>query len=285
MFRWFRRRKEERERARRDEDPVLQAPPVRLHRAYWTFALEEKAALLARGLGALTWAETLRLHHLSCLEILESDAGRAEFSDESFPDPERMEAITGMPAAALSRDLVARLLSAESPYRPRRAAVWQAKNDQEERRPPDMLGVFGNASVTHLGSLEILRLNEHDEPGEVAFVPLSEIVTVVLGPRALFRPVRIFYVDGREEVAFAPMLYATSWSSPSEYLRSGQMTQFVCPVGANGWHSGMGVGQQDLTIQEGNGHASLFGIASVEAFTIADEEGGAAPDQGRPADA
>jgi hypothetical protein len=94
----------------------IQGPPeflraVELQRAYWTHDADEQAQLEARGVDRLSWRETLRLHHLICLQRLNPGPGRAA-------------------AAEKCRQTARRLLAPASPYRPRPALVWQGQAAQ-----------------------------------------------------------------------------------------------------------------------------------------------------------
>lgn len=146
---------------------------LRLQRDYWTYRVEEHASLQARGWGQLAWPERLRLHHLNCLAVLEQEPFRRELHEEDLDagndNPEPSE------AQARCRETATALLAPDSPYRPRIGMVWQGEQGPQEERPPDLEGVLSNASLTHLGSLEVMRLDGQMRPRELAFVPFDDL--------------------------------------------------------------------------------------------------------------
>jgi hypothetical protein len=128
-----------------------------------------------------------------------------------------------------------------------------------------------NGSLTHLGSLEVLRLDGLKRPKELAFVAFDDLQSVAMTMSGLFRPARLFFDDGRpDEIVLIPLLYATSWRTSSPYLRDGRMTQFLAYPPGDGLAAGfgLGVGQQDLTICEGEGRGT-FGLGSVARVAFA----------------
>jgi hypothetical protein len=244
-----------------EEDDIPPASPSPIHgprefvqaaemqRAYWTHNTEEQSHLQARGIEQLGWRELLRLHHLICLQRLN-------------PGPERGT------AAEKCRQTVRRLLAAGSPYRPRPAMIWQGQSAQGGAgRQPDMQGEFLNPSLTHLGCLEVYRVNAANQPTRIDFVGFDELSGVVFAPPNLIRAAKLFYEDGRSEIVLVPLLYGLTWAIGNEYDRAGRMTRFVAylnaeEVGALG-ASGIGVGQQDLSIRTQDGRGNLFGLGSV----------------------
>jgi hypothetical protein len=233
--------------------PPVHGPPefvraVELQRAYWTYNAGEQAALEARGSEQLSWGERLRLHHLVCLRRLVPGAGREE-------------------AAEKSRHLVRRLLAADSPYRPRTAVIGQGQSVGTE-----LQGEFLNASLTHLGCLEVYRLDAVNQPTRLDFVGLDELSGVGFAPSKLIRAAKLFYEGGGDEVVFLPLLYGLTWAIGNEFDRDGRMTRFVAhladadagPLGA----TGLGVGQQDFTIRGPDDGASLFGLGSVSEISF-----------------
>jgi hypothetical protein len=233
--------------------PPLEGPPefvraVEMQRAYWTHDDAEQARLESRGIEELGWGELLRLHHLNCLQRLN-------------PEPQRAA------AAEKCRQTARRLVAADSPYRPRPAVVWKgAPREPGDRRAPDLEGEFFNQSLTHLGCLEVYRLDARQQPTGLDFVGFHELAGVMFAPAKLIRAARLFYEGGRDEIVFVPLLYGLTWAIGNEFDRDGRMTRFVAHLGPDepgGWGaSGMGVGQQDLSIRS-QGGAALFGLASV----------------------
>jgi hypothetical protein len=238
---------------------AIEGPPefvraVGLQRAYWTHNAAEQADLEARGIEQLTWRERLRLHHLTCLQRLQ-------------PEPVRAA------ATAKCEAITRRLLAADSPYRPRPAMVWQGNPAQPDaQQEPDLQGVFRNPSITHLGCLEIYRLNPANEPTSIDFVSFDELSGVYFAPSKIIRATKLVYEDGRDEIVFVPLLYSLTWEIGNEFDRDGRMTRFVHfladkEIGEAG-ASGMGVGQQDFAIRNQDGGSTLFGLGSVAAIAF-----------------
>lgn len=237
---------------------AIEGPPefvraAEMQRAYWTHDAEEQARLEARGLDSLTWPERLRLHHLFCLQRL-------------IPGPEREAADENRRGTAL------RLLAPDSPYRPRPAMVWQGNSPQQGSREPDLQGEFLNPSITHLGCLEVYRLGADNQPTRIDFVGFDELSGVMFAPSKLIRAAKLFFEDRREEVVFVPLLYGLTWAIGNEYDRDGRMTRFVQHLHVEGIDalgaSGIGVGQQDLSIRSSDGGGRLFGIGSVSEISF-----------------
>jgi hypothetical protein len=232
----------------------IQGPPefvraVELQQAYWTNNVEEQSQLEARGVERLSWRERLRLHHLTCLQRIYSRSERA-------------------PATEKCRQSVRRLIAFDSPYRPRPAMIWQGQATQQgSSQEPDMLGKFLNASLTHLGCLEIIRVDAANQPAGIDFVSFDEFSGVIFAPPNLIRAAKLFYDDGRDEMVFVPMLYGVTWSIGNEHDRAGRMTRFVAHMydeeASELGTSGLGVGQQDFAVFNQDGSRSLFGIGSV----------------------
>jgi hypothetical protein len=232
----------------------IQGPPefvraVEIQRAYWTHNFQEQAELEARGAEHLDWRERLRLHHLICMQRLNAGPERA--------------------AATEKCRLTARgLIAPDSPFRPRAAMVWQGQSAQPGAdREPDMQGEFLNPSLTHLGCLEVYRVDAAMQPIRLDFVSFGELSGVVFAPPNMIRAAKLFYDDGRGEIVLVPLLYGLTWVIGNEFDRAGRMTRFVThldgkDVGTLG-ASGVGVGQQDFSVRAHDGGCSLFGLGSV----------------------
>jgi hypothetical protein len=234
------------------------AAAIRLQKAYWSFDAEEKRLLLERYPRA-TPEETLRLHHLTCLEM----AGTSGLEDLEI-EPDSTE------AGEFSRETAGYLLSPESPYRSRTAMVFQGEELPSEEAEPNLVGDLYNSSLTHLGALEVIRVDQDSCPVELAFVPFDDLCCVIfpVAP-SLLRAAQLVYEDLRSEMVLVPALYGVSWGSESPHDTDGTFTRFVCHVdvaspGKDGptLSLGIGIGQQDLAITAG-GSQSLFGLTSV----------------------
>ena len=231
-----------------------------IQQRYWRPDAGAKKRLLRKKPADLEWAGALRLLHLTCLETLTESPGREQLQREDA-DPEDFP-------AGEDRDLVVRLVdrlrSEASPYRPRYVAVWQGAAGSSDEREADLEGLFCNASLTHLGSLEVIRLDGEQRPVELAFIPLDVLCGAVFAPPALFRYGKLFFDDGRpDEVVLAPLLYGTSWLTSHASDQDGTTTRFLCRVQAAGMS--IGVGHQDFLVGERN----LFGLASIGEFMVA----------------
>jgi hypothetical protein len=124
-----------------------------------------------------------------------------------------------------------------------------------------------NPSLTHLGCVEVYRVGAANQPTRIDLVGFDEPSGAVFAPPNLIRAANLFYEDGRGELALVPLLFGLTRAIGNEYDRSGRMTRFVArldgeEVGALG-ASGLGVGQQDLTIRSPGGGGRLSGPGSV----------------------
>lgn len=232
----------------------ISGPPEFVHaselqRAYWTYDAQEQAMLESRASGQLEWRERLRLHHLNCLQLISVE------SDREAATKKCCHTVRG-------------LISPDSPYRPRAAMVWQGQSAQQGGdRKPDMQGVLLNPSLTHLGCLEVYRVDAANQPTKLDFVSFDELSGFVLAPPSMLRAAKLFYDDGQGELVLVPLLYGLTWSNGNEYDRTGSMTRFVAHLqdevvelfGA----TGIGVGQQDLLVRGQDGAGGLFGLGSV----------------------
>jgi hypothetical protein len=113
----------------------------------------------------------------------------------------------------------------------------------------------------------VYRVDAANRPVRLDFVSFDELSGVVFGPPSLVRAAKLFYDDGRGEVVLVPLLYGLTWAIGDEFDRAGRMTRFVAhlddeELGALG-ASGIGVGQQDLSVRRRDGSGSLFGLGSV----------------------
>jgi len=243
-----------------EDDDILPADPQPIHgppefvraaemqRDYWTPNAEALSQLEAHRVDSLDWRALLRRHHLICLQRLQPGVDRGSVNEKC-------------------RQTVRRLLAADSPYRPRPAVIWRKAPHPDADREPDMQGELLNASLTHLGSLEVYRIDAASQPTQIDFVGFDELTGVLFGPPKLIRVAKLFYEDGRQEMVFVPLLYGLTWAIGNDHDRRGQMTRFVAHVEREevlpSCASGIGVGQQDLSISAENGGSKLFGIGSV----------------------
>lgn len=229
---------------------------LQLQRTYWKSEPIEKEGLTER-IESLDWNELLRLHHLNCLDLA-LDCGLANASLDDF---DNMPDLPACPETELCKKLVGRLGSAQSPFRPRIGLVIQRSHHgqlQSDNRESQLHGELQNASITHLGALEVIRIEQ--QLPSVAFVPLDELQSIQIGPPSLFSSAMLNYeAPGRSEMVYLPLIYGLSWLTEEAILRDESFTHFMFSL--KGISMGMGLGQQDFQINE-----SLFGLASIESI-------------------
>jgi hypothetical protein len=238
-----------------------------IQKAYWKFDSAEYAALQKRTPNELSWSEKLRLHHLHILKLLSDGVGKKMLMDgdaeAELPIDEDYK---------LAAKFLQELASKESPYRARHCAIWQLKtNDAGPQRNPDMQGVFRNASLTHLGALEIIRLDANNKPIELTFVPLDDVGMLAFASPALFRAARIFYDNGRgDEIVLMPLLYGVSWLTSNHYDQDGSFTRFCCHIKADALEMplGVGIGHQDFNVEQDKSRI-LLGLGTLAQIAVA----------------
>lgn len=265
MRNWFHKRKAEHSETAKGKPTTATNPAIQLQHAYWTHNPTEKAALLIRYPASLSWTETLRLHHLVCLELLSSKEGNPQLMGEVM----QLDAPKG-DTHDLCQALLQRLLSQNSPYKARHCAIWQGEAGQSGRRPPDMQGQLQNASLTHLGCLEVIRLDSQNQPKELAFIPFDDLRGVLFAQPSLFRAAKILYEDSKEEIVLAPMIYGISWLTNNEFDHDGTMTRFCCQLPIDEFDMGIGVGHQDFVLAvPKTKDKQLLGLGSIGEVMIA----------------
>lgn len=222
----------------------LGAALMRLTRTYWTRAPDELARL-APELDSLPWPKLLRLHHLISTELMHASGALSGGSSIDLPEGEN---------TTLYIRTAARMVSADSPYLPKPASVIQRPRGTVQL--PTRQGELRNASNTHHGALEVIRL-KNNHPVALDFIGFGELARVSFGPQSLFPPANIQYRDGRNEVVCVPLLYGCSWFSTEPSDQNGSMTRFI------GHHKqtqgGMGVGHSDFMCD-----GVMFGVGSVQ---------------------
>jgi hypothetical protein len=233
---------------------AIEGPPefvraAQMQLAYWKHDPAEQARLESRPVEQLAPAERLRLHHLYCLAKLGPETDRTSASEKCL------------------RSLRA-LFVPESPFRPRTAFIWKSGGaPSQSERDPDLQGELLNPSLTHVGVLEVIRVDAENRPVKLDFVGFDELSGVIFAPPSVFRPAKLFYEDGRQEIVSLPLLYGLTWTRGNQYDRSGQMTRFVGHLEGDDVATlgafGIGLGQQDLSIRAADGGATLFGVGSV----------------------
>jgi hypothetical protein len=207
----------------------------------------------------------LRLHHLTCLALVAGDGPLSEGLKSVG------ETATGE-AAALAAELRTRLLGDDSPYRPLHCFAWTGDAPRDRPREADAHGPTTNASLTHLGCVEIVRPDGQGVPAALDFLPLDDISGIVFSGRGVFRLAKVFHeITGEGEILYVPLLYGLSWHAASPMLRDGGLTWFRAHVqtGGDPRATGVGLGQQDLLVGgTGGGDATLIGLGSVAELAV-----------------
>lgn len=232
------------------------ARAIELQKRYWRDDPAERAALEeqartgsggASGLGGLDWPDALRLHHLRCLELLDATP---HLREQLLAPAEVLAELGAAPTPAAEhlgpvRATARALLGRRSPYRPRHGFTWHGAGPPEGEAIPysDLQGRIVNAALTHLGSLEVLVLDEAFEPAGVDFVAFDEIQTLSLAPRESpeaatqppFRPARILGEYGlSDRVVLVPLRHGLSWYGHEPSLLMGAGERQVAPVELRG---------------------------------------------------
>jgi len=261
-------------------DLELTASLTAVQEEYWRFDAEEKATLIQSDPLQLPWNKMLRLNHLCCLEMLETKLGKLYLQDPGAYDP----GVSGIQDTGLRRglnldfwpELLRKLVSKNSPYRPRYCLVWMVNPTPANPREPDHEGCFMNFSITHFGSIEVIKIDAKLKPVELAFVGLDEISGLMLGRPSIFRPATLFYEDRREdEIVCMPLLYGVSWRSSSSHDRDGSYTRWVghtkVKVEDMDINIGIGIGHQDFLIKnvDSPNKAVKFGLGSIDEIQVA----------------
>ena len=239
---------------------------VELQREYWRPNDEEEEQLRAK-LAEASWKEKLRLLHLTCSRLLLRGAGKQQLlHDDLNEEPQPIDD----PLVRLIQSLLLELLVDGSPYLPRAAFVWKGMGEaaELEERDPDHQGMLYNASLTHLGSLEVLRTDENNEVSKIDFIPFEQIRDIVVSsqkdPFSGFSLAKIFFDDERaQDFVLLPLLYGLSWASGLENDVDGSMTRFICSleIPSTNRSLSIGIGQQDFFIRRQT--QDVFGLASV----------------------
>lgn len=226
-------------------DPVSERA-IALQKRYWSPNPAELTALEARELQSLTPNELLRLHHLRCLAVLEGRDGilrrglLAPVAER--PSDDELRAGTDPTLLAKVEASARALLARKSPLRPRHGFTWLGAEPPTGDDIPysDFQGRTLNASLTHLGSVEVITLDDRFEPAALEFLDFDQILTVSLGAgeldgRAPFRPARILREYGLpERVVLLPMRYGLSWFAHEPELLRGIAKHQVAAIELGG---------------------------------------------------
>lgn len=231
---------------------------VDLQITYWTFNSEEKEALLGKyQAGDITFPDLYRLHHLFCMEIMDANGKTPEIRKKKELIP-------------LMKEIGAKLSGPTSPYRSFHGTFWQGEPGSEQERPADLEGFFTNASLSHLGALEVIGIDENEEMTGVSFIPFDELRGAVFLRPSLLKAGMVYFEYGSGQKGYwVPGVYGLTHLFGDEYEQNGSMTTFHNHIEIPGipFPMAIGLGQQDLLIQS-EGGASLTGIVAIAEFMI-----------------
>lgn len=209
-------------------DPISERA-IALQKAYWKAEPDELRELESRA--EPSWAERLRMHHLRCLAWLDADEGLlrrallAPPEERPTPSSTQSDAMLREQVLASAKQMLAR----RSPYRPRHGFAWMGDGPPEGDAIPysDFQGRTINASLTHLGALEVVTLDDRHEPASIEFIPFDELLTLTVAPREpgvqpAFRPARVLREYGlSERIVLLPLRHALSWFAHDPALLRG----------------------------------------------------------------
>jgi len=229
---------------------------------YWTPNANEKAQLLSRDFNDLTWKEKLRLLHLTCLEAVPKDREEKLLIND---DLEEFRAPNDSDRDMVSKILL-EMISGDSPFRPQPAVIWQTENGRSDERNHDLEGVLKNISLTHIGCLEVIHLDENRRPKSLDFIPFDDLRAVVFATSGIYRYANLLFDDGRDnEIVLVPLLYGISFLTTEYCYQDGSLTRSLYFEELTGVDQpfAIGVGHQDLILLNESPLGTLFGIGSV----------------------
>jgi len=125
--------------------------------------------------------------HLICLEYLDSK-DRKNIDDEDFNDE-----LPFNDSKDICTEIIDCFLNKESPFCFKKGFVWQGEPGKSEKGNPDLQGDLLNASMTHLGCLEVIKIDKNENPAKVDFIPFDDIRGIIFASQSLFRLAKIFY--------------------------------------------------------------------------------------------
>ena len=173
--------------AQLEDDPIFQ-----FHRAYWTFNRKECDELTNK-YPTLSPGEKLRLLHLLCIEIANSNLGQKIINGGDIRADQYKKGAWETGSKDTIVKIVRELSSKDSPFRKRKCLLWRGAPGESEQREPDHTGEMRNASYTHLGSLEVIRIDENQNPIEMDFIPLDDISGAMFANPSLYRAGKVFF--------------------------------------------------------------------------------------------
>jgi hypothetical protein len=265
-------------------DPVAERA-IALQKRYWTPNPEELALLEAQRFETLSSRERMRLHHLRCLALLETPSLRHGLLAPIAERPSAAELRAAIDPVVRARiEATAKvLIGRRSSVRPRHAFTWLGAGPPEGDVIPysDLQGRTRNASLTHLGCLEVIALDEAFEPAHVEFLDFDQILTISLAAgeldtEAAFRPARILREYGLDDrVVLLPLRYGLSWRSHEPEVLRGTAAHQVATIELGGRRPlGITVGPQRLEVlsdyqEDGDHGLSYFRLADAYQISFA----------------
>ena len=205
---------------------------------HWRTNFDMKAYFLNKGIQNLEWSELFLLHQYLCSELLSIGPGRAQVMDGSLannacPEGERKE---------LLLKICQKLCSPESPYRPCEGTLHFKGIAR-----PALSGLLKNASSTHLGTIELIRLTKDGYPDSLTFTCFEEIQSIQFLTDGAYRLTKVAFRDEeKEEYFLAPTLYGLSLLSPHVFDQDASTSRYLCALQVEGTSLSIALGQQEI---------------------------------------
>jgi hypothetical protein len=185
-------------------DPLC-ARAIALQMRYWQTTDETCNSALQELHADATWSERLRRHHQL------ASAFAAASSPPLWLDAFQLHGDRLSQLRQALRDSSAQLLGPASPFRARHGVVWRGIAPPADGEPaPDFSGLLRARSVAHLGALEVIRLNEAQEPRELDFVAFADLETLAILPETIFAAGLLVKGDSKEPVLI-PTRHGLTW--------------------------------------------------------------------------
>jgi hypothetical protein len=193
----------------------------RIQKEYWTFNRKEKEILLAQFPHISKWKDILRLHHLLCMEIFQWYSAN-NLQDATYQSGQKKIPVQIQEAIVNLKNTTEKLLNEDSPYIPQACEI---KYDilTKFREFKKLEGTCMNASLSHLGSLEVFKVDGELNPLCIDFIPFSEIKTIMHNADGTL----ISYKDNKEkDICYLASHYYFSKES-TRYMES-TISRYMC---------------------------------------------------------
>ncbi len=121
-----------------------------------------------------------------------------------------------------------------------------------------------NMSLTHLGCIEVIRIDGANNLLEVDFIPFDEILQVIHFSPTMFSVAKIFFEDNRKAaVVYLSAVYGLSWFSKNETDYNDMLTRFFYSLNINDHlNLSLGIGQQEFMVKEEE-KQQIIGLSSI----------------------